>query len=249
MLRRCLLLTPLLLVLTPFALQALEIGAFFTQYNTYLYFDGPQQGKRILVKPRQVLAVEDFTLAPDDRLWYLAVLPGHLTRQEGEGWVPLAPHELLEKGSAPVEVFLKLPREADEPVATRQVPAADIKLLSVSRPGKLFPQVEWNKVRFSTQAPARAWVRDAVGIFRPGVTETFLSRVYADMVARNVEAERLQRLMLGVVHRGDAPRDVRWALGEPLRVQEDRTGQTTRVTWQFPAVVVQFENDVVKQIN
>ena len=231
------------------ALADESLGAFFTQVNTYIYSDGPNAGPRVLVRPRETFAVIDVTTSGDGTPWYRIEFPARDTKLEGVGWIFEAPHELLERQGGYVTVFVEIPRTRNTIGETVSVPTLAIKQLNLTEPSARFPEITWYKVQYSARTPLRPWIRAATGIYRPGVSAEFITRVYANMVARNIQVNKVKRLLSGVIQVGDSRRDVEWGLGEPLHVREESIGETRRVYWQFAMVVVQFENDVVKQIN
>ena len=246
---RLLLLLLILLLLPSAAPQAEEIGAFFTKINTYVFTKSPAKGKRFLIRPRQAFTVVNLTTDGQDRLWLQIVYPGRTAKVKGTGWTPLAPHELLDAGNKPVEVFSDVFEGNGAPPESVEVPASDVELLNVTQPSKKFSQVTWQKVKYETAKPLRPWIRGAAGIFRPGRSSEFLSRVYVEMVSRNLPKGKLDRLLAGVVRVGDTSWDVERALGKPLRIQGNSTAVTGRATWEYSSLVVHFTNQVVDRIN
>lgn len=230
-------------------LHAQEIGAYFTLVNTYVYRDGPQKGPRLLLRPRQAFAVVDVTGDNDETPWYRIVYPGRNEHLSGVGWTPKAPHELLPNEREPVIVYSRVLDGSDRAFSTVRVPVGALELLNETQPSSTYPRIDWQKVRYELDQPYRAWARGPAGIYRPGKTAAYLSLVYGEMVTRNVPKEKQLRLLSGVVRAGDSPREVRWALGPPLRTHEETIGEAKRTTWEYPQLVVQFENAVVKQIN
>lgn len=247
--KRLLLSLSALAVLFAWPAEAEEIGAFFTKVNTYIYHDGPEQGRRILVRPRHTFAVVDVTSDREERIWFQIVFPGRTRKVKGEGWTPLAPHELMSTGSQPVEIYRTVPGNPGGELDPVRVPATDLELLNATQPDSRFPQLTWQRVRYATEMPLRPWIRAATGIYRPTKSVSFVNEAYAEMVSRNLEREKLERLLSGVIRVGDTTQEVEWALGEPLRVQEEAIANAKRTTWQYPSLVVQFENQVVEQIN
>lgn len=236
------------LLFVPLSAQAGEIGAFFTQVNAYIYTSGPREGKRYLARPRQAFSVLNVRTDAEDRLWLYIVYPKRSQKLAGTGWTPHTPGELLSWGEKQVDIFAETPdRGSIAPVVAR-VPAQDVKLLNETKPSSRFPQVDWQKVSYASEIPLRAWVQGAAGIFRPGKSSEFLSRVYVELVSRNLKKVKLERLLSGVVRVGDSSWDVERALGPPLRVQKDQASGDNKMTWQYPARSVRFENDVVNQI-
>jgi hypothetical protein len=247
--KRIIALGSLLLLVLAASVQGEEIGAFFTKVNVYAYPDGPEQGRRVLVRPRRAFVVVDLKSDAQERVWLQIIYPGREQKLKGEGWTPLAPHELLSAGNRPVEIFADIVEGDDARVRTSVVPAAHLELLNVTQPSSRFPQLTWQKVRYETQTPLRPWLRAATGVFRPGKSSEFLSRIYVEMVSRNLPKEKLNRLLAGVIRVGDSPWEVERALGKPLRVHEDMTAKAKRTTWEYASLVVQFKNEVVEQIN
>ncbi|MBI3993152.1 MAG: hypothetical protein HY342_07745 [Candidatus Lambdaproteobacteria bacterium] len=235
--------------LAPAARADEPLGAFFTQVNTYLYSDGPNAGARVLVRARQTFTVIDLTNTADGTVWYRIVFPERDTRLEGVGWVFEAPHEILERQGGNVTVYEEIPRARTAVGETVSVPTQAIKQLNITEPSTRFAEITWYKVQYSAKIPLTPWIRAATGIYRPGVSAEFITRVYANMVARNIKVDKVKRLLSGVIQVGDSKRDVEWGLGDPLHVREETAGDIRRVFWQYAMVVVQFENDVVKQIN
>jgi hypothetical protein len=233
----------------PHVVQAQEIGAFFTQVNAYTYTSGPKQGRRILARPRQAFSVLNLTTDADERLWLYVVHPNSTAKQTGSGWTPLTPSELLNMGENKVDIFADASEDGSVAKIIARVPGSDVELLNVTRTSKRFSQVVWQKVRFASTVPVRAWVQGVAGIFRPGKSSEFLNRVYVEMVSRNLKKNKLERLLSGVVRVGDSKWDVERALGAPLRMQKDQASGNGQVTWQFPAMTVRFDGDVVNQIN
>jgi hypothetical protein len=225
------------------------LGAFFTQVNTDIYSDGPNAGPRVLVRPRETFAVIDVTTTAEGTVWYRIEFPARDTKLEGVGWVFEAPHEILERQGGTVTVFTEIPRSRNTIGETVNVPTQAIKQLNLTEPSARFPEITWYKVQYSAKTPLTPWIRAATGIYRPGVSAEFITRVYANMVARNIQVAKVKRLLSGVIQVGDDKRDVEWGLGDPLHVREEIIGETRRVYWQYAMVVVQFENDVVKQLN
>ncbi len=231
------------------ALSAEEVGALFTKVNAYAFPDGPGQGRRTLVRPRLAFSVVNLTTDADERLWLLIIYPEQQRKLTGEGWTPLAPHELLNARTSAVEIFADIIEDKDARVSRLMVPAARLELLNVTKASRNFPQLTWQKVRYETTVPARLWIRATSGVFRPGKSSEFLGRVYVEMVSRNLAKDKLNRLISGVIRVGDTPWDVERALGKPLRVNEDSTAEVKRTTWEYPSLVVHFKNEVVEQIN
>jgi len=229
--------------------QTQGIGAYFTSVNTYFYAKAPRDGKRFLVRPRQAFTVVDVTTDAQDILWYQVIYPPETVRISGTGWTANAPHELLAAPQEPVLVFARIPGADRSTLSVVRVPASAVELLNETQSGSPFAQVNWQKVRYQADLPLRAWARGGAGIYRPGKTVAYMSRVYGELVTRNVEKEEQQRLLSGVVRIGDPLREVRWALGDPLRSQEETIGDARRTIWQFPELTVTFENGVVKQVN
>lgn len=237
------------LLVVPHMVQAQAIGTFFTQVNAYTYTSGPKEGKRILAKPRQAFSVLNLTTDAEDQLWLYIVHPKRTEKLAGTGWTPLTPSELLNAGGKPVDIFAKASEDGGVADIIARVRPADVKLLNVTITSKRFPRVVWQKVRYATNRPLRAWVNAVAGIFRLGKSSEFVNRTYVEMVSRNLKKDKLERLLSGVIRVGDSQWDVERALGKPLRVQKDQASDESKVTWQFPALTVQFENDVVNQIN
>lgn len=229
--------------------QAQAVGAYITLVNTYVYDRAPGEGRRILVRPRNTFSVLEEGRDDQRRIWYRIVYTESKETVSGEGWTAKAAHEILGAQHEPVLVFTAIPENGLRNMETYRVPVAGLELLSETRPSSEFSSVDWLKVRYRVEQPLRLWVRSGTGIYRPGKTELFLTRVHGEMVTRNVEKDVLRRLLSGVVHIGDGPREVRWALGEPLRNQEDKAGGFNRQTWQYPELTVLIENGLVKQIN
>ena len=245
-------LAALMLMLLPFALStagAQEIGAYFTLVNTYIYAKGPREGRRVLVRPRQAFNVLDVTTDHEDTMWFLIVHPRETSKFSGTGWTAQAPHELVSARQEPVLLFSRIPDGTGRDLSIYRIPATAVELLNETQSDTPFSQLDWQKVRFQFDQPLRAWARGTAGIYRPGKTAGFLSRVYGELVTRNVDKDEQVRLLSGVVHVGDDVREVRWALGDALRSQEETIGDAHRTLWQYPEMTVTFENDVVKQIN
>ncbi|HKI99804.1 MAG TPA: hypothetical protein VKB51_15115 [bacterium] len=244
-------LAALLLVLLSFTFasaSAQTIGAYFTLVNTYIYVKAPHEGRRILVRPRQAFNVVDVTTYGADSMWFQLVYPRDTAKTTGVGWTPTAPHELLVPQQEPVLVFSAIPDGQSSPQIFR-VPAPSLELLNETQSNTPFVQVDWQKVRYSFAQPVRAWARGTAGIYRPGKTAAFMSRVYGELVTRNVSKEEQTRLLSGVIRVGDTTREVRWAMGDPLRSNEETISDARRTVWQYPELTVTFENEVVKQIN
>jgi hypothetical protein len=239
----------LLLLLLPQLSHGEEIGAFFTRVNAYVYADGPDTGKRYLVRPRQALPVLNLKTDQDDKLWLYISHPKRSVKRTGTGWTPLTPGELLGFGRKPVKIFADVFEDGSSPPEVTEVPAADVKLQNVTKASAHFPQIVWHKVRYTTDSPLLAWINSGAGIFRPNKTTEYLSRTYVEMVSRNLEKEKLERLLSGVVRVGDTAWEVEQALGKPLRVQEDQAQSPNRSTWQYSSLSIRFENQVVNQIN
>ncbi len=229
--------------------RAQSVGAYITLVNTYIYDRSPGVGRRILVRPRNTFSVLDQGRDARGRVWFKIVYTEGKETISGEGWTAKAPHEILGAQHEAVLVFTGIPENGARSLETFRVPVSSLELLNESRPSSEFASVNWTKVRFRLERPQHLWVRGGAGIYRPGKTDAFLARVHGEMVTRNVEKVALRRLLSGVVRVGDGPREVRWALGEPLRNQEDTAGGISRQTWQYPELTVLIENGLVKQID
>jgi hypothetical protein len=225
------------------------IGAYFTLVNTYVDVKAPHDGRRVLVRPRQAFTVVDVATDAQDQLWYLVVLPDETVKVSGIGWTAAAPHELVAASQEPVTVLSRIPTEDVRGLQSAKVPAGGVELLNETQSSAAFAQVDWQKVRYQFETPLRAWARGGAGIYRPGKTAAFLSRVYGELLTRNVDKDEQTRLLSGVIRIGDPLREVRWALGDPLRSQDETVGEARRSTWQYPELTVTFENGVIKQIN
>jgi hypothetical protein len=229
--------------------RAQEIGAYFTLVNTYIYAGGPQKGARTLVRPRLAFPVVNVTLDGEERLWYQIVYPEKEEKTNGVGWTAKAPHELLAVDRQGAIVFSRIPEGSTAGLSLLRVPVSSLELLNETQPSQVYAQVDWQKVRYELREPLRAWARGTAGIYRVGRSAAAMAQVYGEMVSQNVEKNELIRLLSGVIRIGDTPQQVQWALGEPLRNQNEAVGETKRTTWQYPGLVVHFENDLVKQIN
>jgi hypothetical protein len=244
-----LILASLLLLAPAVAALGTELGAFFTRVNTYLYTPEPLTGARLLLRAREMFPVQGIRIDSGERVWYLVTYPHRTRRSEGQGWTPFTPLELKPKGSEPVEVYSNVVDRYDMAFTTERVPAHSLQPLNVTQISDLFPAIEWQKVKYVTPAPLEGWVRATSGIFRPGFAAGTLEGAYAEMVARNLPAEKLARLLSGVVRAGDSAQELRWSLGAPLRVQDESDPRHERITWHYPGLAVHIENGVVKQIN
>lgn len=238
-----------LLVMLPAAAAAKPVGTYFSTVNTYVFLEGPGQGQRAFVRARQAYPVEDMRTDADDNLWYRITLDGRQEKLNGEGWTSAQPHELVGAGQSLLRVFTRIPEGRLQGVEAHQVPATGLKLLNETQPSKDFPGVDWQKVRFTYQRPQMAWVRAVTGIYRVGLTEVFLARAYGEMVTRNLDKDKIERLLSGVVRIGDTLKEVSYAMGDPLRRQEEVVGTVQRVILEYPELRIQFENEVVAQIN
>ena len=238
-----------LLLGAPPAQARQSLGAFFTQVNTYVYADAPNQGTRVLLRPRLAYEVIDLTTDEEGLIWYKIIYPQRTRKVTGTGWIAASPHELLANPGENRRVLAEVPERPDAPVEAVAVPGRDIKVLGITKPSELFPQIVWQKVQYETSELWTAWIRSATGIYRPGMSVAYMIEVYSTMVARNVPLEKLKRLLSGVVVVGDSTREVEWALGKPLRVRDEQSENVRQSFWQYGALVVQFENAVVKQIN
>ncbi|MCH7478991.1 MAG: hypothetical protein IIA14_12945 [SAR324 cluster bacterium] len=226
-----------------------ELGAFFTKVNTYTYPNGPGGGQRVLIRARKVFAIVNLTTDESNRLWYQILEPRKMRRIEGEGWTPLAPHEVLADREQIVEIFPEILENPDRAPATIPVRAGDLEMLSITAPSRTLPQITWQKVRYKTREPLRLWIRAATGIARPAKSVYFLTHTYEEMVSRTLPREKLDRLLSGVIRVGDTTLEVEWALGKPLRIQDETILTATRTTWHYPSIVVQFKNQLVEQVN
>ena len=226
-----------------------DIGAYFSLVNTYLYTQGPQSGKRYLIRPRNAFRVIDLDSDNQERLWFLVIYPQQSRKVSGVGWTPKPPHELVFTKGEPVRIYSRIPSDGQSDFSALVVPPTGVELLNESQTAPIFQQVVWQKVRYRFEMPVRAWAREGAGIFRPGKTNVFMTRVYGEMVTRGVPKAEQVRLLSGVVRIGDGVQNVRWALGEPLRSQEETVGDAKRTIWQYRELKVEFENEVVKQLN
>ena len=245
--------TALLVALVlPVSVQAEGIGALFTLRAGPAYADAPARGTRHSVSAQRALDVVDVARDGEGRIWYRVVLPRAQQTVRGEGWVSLEPHA-IKQGGAPVTVFTRIPealqgRDGDD-FSTVEVPPQALRLQGTSRDSEAFTPVRWHQVRYTMQRERRAWLREDAGIFRPAKDAAFLTRVHQEMTGENVERPKRMRLLSGVVHVGDAPREVEWALGTPDHTTEEDLGGTHRATWRYPSLRVVFENAVVKEID
>jgi len=228
---------------------AQEAGAFFTLVNTYTYADGPRQGERYLVRTRQTLTITGFTTDSEGTVWYKAIDAERSMRVKGSGWVALDPHELAERGAQPALVFTDPITRANAVPANVEVPASDLQLANQNQPSTLFPEIVWQKVNYETTVPGTLFVRGTTGIYRPFMSEKFISDMHAEMVTQGVDTERQRRLLSGVVRVGDSPQDVRWALGDALQQEESVAEDLKILVWHYAGLQVRFENNVVKKIN
>ena len=231
------------------SLPAQETSAFFALVNTYSYTAGPRAGERHLVRARQTLTVSGFVTDGDGVIWYKAIDPERTTRVRGTGWVALDPHELAQRGSQTVLVFPEPFERASAATAGLEVPASDLQLANVAQPSQSFPEITWQKVNYETSVPSTLYVRGTTGIYRPFMSEKFISDVHAEMVTQGVDTDRQRRLLSGIVRVGDSPQDVRWAMGEPLQHEESTAQELKIMVWHYPGLQVRFENNVVKKIN
>lgn len=239
----------LLACVAPAASAVETIGSYFTIVNTYVYTKGPRDGRRYLVRPRQAFNVVDVMTDDEGTLWFRIVYPAVTAKLSGTGWTPSAPHELVSAQEEPVLVFSRIPAGNNGGFSVLKVPATSLELLNETQSETRFAQLTWQRVRYQTEQPMRVWARGPAGIHRPGKTAAFISRVYGELVTRNVDKDLQTRLLSGVIRIGDTVREVRWALGDPLRNQEETIGDARRNIWQYPELTVTFENEVVKQIN
>ncbi|MDH5752459.1 MAG: hypothetical protein OEZ59_08590 [Deltaproteobacteria bacterium] len=225
------------------------VGAFFTLVNTYIYSNGPLQGSRFLVRPRRAFVVFDYALDSQDRIWYRIAFPDKTNTVKGEGWTPKAPHELLPSEREPVLVYSRPIARKEDTYTTVDVPVQALELLHETIISKSFPRITWQKVKYSFDTSQQAWVRGGSGIFRPGKAPDFMIRTYEEMVTQDLEKEKRNRLLAGMVQVGDTTSDVQWALGNPLRKQEEKAGEALQATWEYPEYVIRLENFIVKSIN
>lgn len=234
----------------PLTVTAAErIGAYFTQVNTYAYAKAPNEGPRVLLGPRMAYEVVDVTRKSDGTKWFQIVYPKRNWKIGGTGWISETPHEVLARPNETVHVLREIPVGPNPKIELVIVPTRDLKILTITKPSADFPQITWQKVQYSTTNPWKPWVRANNGIYRPGMSVSYMIEVYSAMVARNVPLAKLKRLLSGAIGVGDSVRDVEWALGRPLHIREEKSGPDQHTFWQYGAMVVQFENAVVKQFN
>ena len=226
-----------------------SIGTFFTKVNAYVFADGPQQGKRVLLRSRNAVTVIGFVTDAQERIWYKVQVPGFTQKRSGEGWTPLSPAETLTAGAEGVPVYASTFEGKSPSSEMVQVPARDLELLNTTQNSKKFPQIIWQKVRYTMDEPMESWIRASTGIFRAGREQGDIQAVYEEMVSRNTEKEKLFRLLGGVVRVGDSAQEVQWAMGKPLRIQEESSGDTSQVTWHFTNLAIRIRNNVVERIN
>jgi len=229
--------------------QTRGLGAYFTLVNSYIYLTGPLEGPRLVARARRAFPVTSFAMDNQDRLWFRILYTDYTRKTRGEGWTAKLPHELLPNEREPVLVFSAPLGKDDTNLSTLRLPVNSLALLNETIPSDVFTRVAWQKVKYDLDLPVEAWIRDTGGIFRAGKSPDFIVRSYGEMVTRDVERDKLTRLLSGVVHLGDAPADVEWALGAPLRKQEETLPDVIRATWEYPEQVVRFENAIVKQLN
>ncbi|MDH4246647.1 MAG: hypothetical protein OEW39_02395 [Deltaproteobacteria bacterium] len=229
--------------------QTRGLGAYFTLVNSYIYTTGPLEGPRLVARARRAFPVTQFMLDSKDRLWFRILFTDYNRKVRGEGWTTKLPHELLPTEREPVLVFAAPLGKDDSNMSTLRLPVNSMTLLNETTPSDTFTRVVWQKIKYEVDQPIEAWIRDTGGVFRAGKSPDFMVRSYGEMVTRDVDRDKLTRLLSGVVHLGDSPTDVEWALGTPLRKQEETVPDAVRSTWEYPEIVVRFENAIVKQLN
>ena len=251
--RRCLLagLIALATLMTaaPLQAQTRSLGAHFTLVNAYIYTGGPVEGQRFVARARRSFPVTDFQQDSRDQLWLRIIFTDFTRKVRGEGWTAKLPHELLPTEREPILVFSAPLAKDDASINSLRIPANSLSLLNDTLDSPYYKRVVWQKVKYELEQPIEAWIRESSGVFRPGKSPDFLVRTYGEMVTRDVEKNKLLRLLGGVVHLGDVPADVEWALGTPLRKQEESLPEAQRTTWEYPELVIRFENGIVKQVN
>ncbi|HEX7926560.1 MAG TPA: hypothetical protein VF678_03150 [bacterium] len=235
------------LTAVPATAGAGEMGAFITLVNTYAYPKGPRKGDRILIRSRIAGPVVNQAFDDGDLLWYEVLMADRTDRIDGIGWTPLTAQELLGRGSEGIPVYSR-PLDANfRSFQTVVVPANDVDLAHETQRSEDFPQVEWQKVRYSSRLPQTVWVRASAGIYRVGRSQAFLTQSYAEMATRSVQKETASRLLSGIVKPGDSAQEVRWALGDPLKTGDETTGNKQTV-WEYTEAKIRFENAVVKSV-
>ena len=238
-----------LVIANPAQGQTRGLGAYFTLVNSYIYLTGPLEGPRLIARARKAFQVTGYVMDNQDRLWLRILFTDYQKKLRGEGWTAKLPHELLPTEREPILVFATPLTRDDSNLNTLRLPISGLTLLNETTASDVFNRVVWQKVKYDLDAPVEAWIKESGGIFRAGKTPDFIVRSYGEMVTRDVEREKLIRLLSGVVHLGDSPSDVEWALGTPLRKQEETVADAVRATWEFPEQVIRFENAIVKQLN
>ena len=225
------------------------IGTVFTKVNAYVYDDGPERGKRILVRAREAYEATDVAKDGRDRVWFQILLPARQKTVAGEGWTPFSPAEIQNAGTEAIPVYATTFDRRKDDTSRILVPPENLKFLNETKNSKPFPEIIWQKVKYSTKKATAAWIRGSSVFYRAGKELNFIQRSYEEMVSRNIKKETLLRLISGVVRVGDSEQNVNWALGKPLRVQEQTAGETARMIWHFTTMEVQFRDKVVERIN
>jgi len=223
-----------------------DLGTVILQKNSYAYLEGPEAGNRFLVKKGQVLAVVASDTFQGD-LWLRVKDPSQTTRITGEGWTPMLPQEIQEKGDQPVMVFEAPVEDRKKLSAARWMPAAHLRPQAETRSSEVYPLITWQKVSYRTRVPSEGWIRGNTGIYRPAMAPAHLEKTQKEMNSAGIPKTDQIRLLSGVVQPGDDPQRVRWALGEPTGMENDASS-SLRAVWTYPGVMLEFENNLLKTI-
>ena len=207
------------------------------------YSQAPFVGRRYAVLINQAYLVTDFTTDSLGQPWRKLKLPQRSQTEIGVGWSPLEIHELAARNNL-VKVYPQLPKDARSPLQVLHLPTVDVLILNTTRTSRGFPNLIWRQVRYRTRVPVEAWVPAKTGIFRVGLSQVHLIQAYEEMIAHNLPFNQRNRLLNGVIQADDSEQNVRWAMGEPLRIHTKRQGYLKKQTiWDYAGLSVFFQQN------
>ena len=229
------------------AVEALaQHGSFLILKSSYLFKSRSQQERVTLTRRKEAYNVIRFYEPKGASLMFEIAFGGIQTDINGSGFIVETESELKTLGASKVKVYPNVPSSRTNLTDYQAVPSNRLSFTGRQETSPDFPHLVWKAVNYKIQVPARLWVPEWAGIYRPDKEADWMNETYQAANRMDVTPELLNKILNGQVEAGFTKEQVRLALGSPLK--EESAENDTRLEWIYYGRKVIFVDDIVSRV-
>ncbi len=234
-------LTPSLFVTSLLANQ----GSFLVTKSIYLYKAPKKDSKKILTRRNKAYDVTDLKILKDDQIFLKISVPSTNHKVNGSGFIIETDDELIGKAGKKIKVYAEIPTTKENQTNFVLVSANDVKLTAKATRSSHFLGITFRAVNYESVLPREYWVLDWGGIYRPDKDAKWLNDAYQRIKKMKFKAQKVNKLLLGIIETGYTSEQVKLSWGDP---EKEQPGEVAgEVEWTYPNKKVILEKGLVKQ--